>query len=561
MATIKAVSSGASIGRALDYVTQGEKTEAKLMTGLDCTPEMVKQEMQTTKELWGKTDGRTYMHFVQSWHKDEPISHERAHRIGVELAKQQREEGKPWHGFEVLVATHTDRGHTHNHIIINSVNAEDGKKLQFSPKDLQAMKDRSDELCRKYGLSICEKGKSFYGEDLTLEQPSTYSKEAQYIMEQAKAGKVDSYVMEIAKAAAEVRSTATSREDFCQQMSDRGYAVNWSDTRKNITFTDVAREMHGERKCKVRDSNLEKTFPALQFSKESFILAFEQNAKKELEQDHAAPELAAPGEPQQAEPEQIQAAAVPAPSFDALIAADAEVEKCEAAARGGGMGIVREREVNWDLIALPGKLRAAVSQIEKDLTTKAKVKDEIDRIPAPREPQGIIVSKKKKSQYEAAYAEYREQIRPYWAAIGECESRLEKNLAFVLKEFSPRERQKQGYGYDAPNMTAQNLTSEDVFHIQKTVNFKLDRDIAVAVRSEQRYAARMEELTAARTALKGAQGRFSAELDKIPPEHREKALEAVGAARTQRKEAALAARREERKQQEQTRSRTSGRDR
>lgn len=273
MATIKAVSSGASIGRALDYVTQGEKTEAKLMTGFDCSPEMVKHEMQTTKELWGKTAGRTYMHFVQSWHKDEPISHERAHRIGMELVQRQREKGKPWHGFEVLIVTHTDRGHTHNHIIVNSVNMEDGKKLQFSPKDLQAMKDRSDELCRKSGLSICEKGKTFHGEDLTLDQPTTYTKEAQYIMEQAAAGNVDSYVKEIAKAAIEVRSTATSREDFCQQMVDRGYSVNWSDTRKNITFTDVDREMHGERKCKVRDSNLEKTFPALQFSKESLILA------------------------------------------------------------------------------------------------------------------------------------------------------------------------------------------------------------------------------------------------------------------------------------------------
>lgn len=130
-----------------------------------------------------------------------------------------------------------------------------------------------------------------------------------------------------------------------------------------------------------------------------------------------------------------------------------------------------------------------------------------------------------------------------------------------MKELSPRERQKKGYGYDAPEMTAGNLTVHDVSHIKQTIEFKLGHDIGVAVRSEERYAARMEELTAARTALKGSQERFNTELDKIPPEHREKALEAVGAAREQRKEAAVAAKLEENKRQEKTRSKDSGPDR
>ena len=60
MAVIKAVSSKAGIGHAIDYVTKKEKTEEKLVSGLHCEPETVKEEMQATKELWGKTDGRTY---------------------------------------------------------------------------------------------------------------------------------------------------------------------------------------------------------------------------------------------------------------------------------------------------------------------------------------------------------------------------------------------------------------------------------------------------------------------------------------------------------------------
>lgn len=127
MAVIKAVSSKAGIGHAIDYVTKKEKTEEKLVSGLHCEPETVKEEMQATKELWGKTDGRTYKHYVQSYHEDEEITPEQAHKNAVELA----EHTKAWKGHEVLIATHIDKGHIHTHFIVNSVNYENGHKLQW----------------------------------------------------------------------------------------------------------------------------------------------------------------------------------------------------------------------------------------------------------------------------------------------------------------------------------------------------------------------------------------------------------------------------------------------
>ncbi|MGO4985895.1 relaxase/mobilization nuclease domain-containing protein [Streptococcus alactolyticus] len=75
------------------------KTEEKLVSGLHCEPETVKEEMQATKELWGKTDGRTYKHYVQSYHEDEEITPEQAHKNAVELA----EHTKAWKGHEVLI--------------------------------------------------------------------------------------------------------------------------------------------------------------------------------------------------------------------------------------------------------------------------------------------------------------------------------------------------------------------------------------------------------------------------------------------------------------------------
>ena len=150
MAVIKAVSSKAGIGQALDYVTKEEKTEDKLVSGLHCEPDTVKDEMQATKELWGKTGGRTYKHFVHSYHEDEHITPEQAHKNAIELAKGT----EAWKGHEVLIATHIDRGHIHTHFIVNSVNFEDGHKLQWSKADLQNLKDRCNEQSRQQGLAV-----------------------------------------------------------------------------------------------------------------------------------------------------------------------------------------------------------------------------------------------------------------------------------------------------------------------------------------------------------------------------------------------------------------------
>lgn len=46
----------AGVGTALDYVTKEEKTEEKLVSSLNCQPDTAKEEMQATKELWGKSE-------------------------------------------------------------------------------------------------------------------------------------------------------------------------------------------------------------------------------------------------------------------------------------------------------------------------------------------------------------------------------------------------------------------------------------------------------------------------------------------------------------------------
>ena len=64
MAVIKAVNSRASLARAINYITNGEKTECRLVGGHNCSPMYAIEEMRDTKEVWRKMGGRQYKHFI-----------------------------------------------------------------------------------------------------------------------------------------------------------------------------------------------------------------------------------------------------------------------------------------------------------------------------------------------------------------------------------------------------------------------------------------------------------------------------------------------------------------
>ena len=156
MAVVKAVSSRASIGRATAYIKNPEKTNDSLMDGIGCSPATAKEEMQAVKELYDKTGGRSYKHFTLNYAKDDPITPEQV----LSNARKLVEETPALKGHQVLIAVHTDKEHLHAHILVNSVNAETGAKLQWSKADLQDLKTRCNDLSREQGLSVPEKGKT-----------------------------------------------------------------------------------------------------------------------------------------------------------------------------------------------------------------------------------------------------------------------------------------------------------------------------------------------------------------------------------------------------------------
>lgn len=112
-----------ALGGVLRYVQQVEKATwegQKLISGWNCTTQSVCSEMQLTKERFHKTDGRQYYHFVQSFDKQDDLSPQKVHAMGLELAQRE------FPNFEVLVATHVDTEHFHNHLVVNSVCFQDG---------------------------------------------------------------------------------------------------------------------------------------------------------------------------------------------------------------------------------------------------------------------------------------------------------------------------------------------------------------------------------------------------------------------------------------------------
>ena len=268
MAVIKVVNSKASIGKAINYVTKREKTEEKLVSGKDCNPHTAIDEMKATKEQWGKTEGRQYKHYIQSFNPEDRITPEKAHEVGRKFV----ENTEKFKGHEVVIATHVDKGHIHNHFIVNSVNFENGKKFQQSKKDLEKLKNHSDRICEREGLSIIkEKGK-----EITAFDQKKYK-----AIEKGFTGKEKSYLLDTAIEVSNSLKKATSREEFIKDMESKGYKVNWKDTRKHITFTTPEGK-------KVRNSNLEKTFKEHKFSKEGMENEIQRNREQGRRKEQSA---------------------------------------------------------------------------------------------------------------------------------------------------------------------------------------------------------------------------------------------------------------------------------
>ena len=141
-----------SLEDAIDYAANRDKTEQSCFeSSYACTLETAFADMRQTKEHWHKSGGVQGYHLVQSFAAGE-VTPELAHQIAKELADRVLG-GR----YEYVIGTHLNTGHIHSHIVWNSVSRIDGKKYHSNGKSyVTQIRAVSDELCRKYKLSVID---------------------------------------------------------------------------------------------------------------------------------------------------------------------------------------------------------------------------------------------------------------------------------------------------------------------------------------------------------------------------------------------------------------------
>lgn len=148
-----------ALADVIDYAEDGAKTHNKVyVSGINLSPNIARNQMVMTKLQFGKTDKILAYHGYQSFLSGE-VTPDQAHEIGVELARRL------WGDrFQILITTHLDKEHLHNHFCLNSVSFVDGKKFRGGSKAYWQMRAESDKICAEYGLSVIKnpgKGKNY----------------------------------------------------------------------------------------------------------------------------------------------------------------------------------------------------------------------------------------------------------------------------------------------------------------------------------------------------------------------------------------------------------------
>lgn len=216
MATIKLGTTKAG-AKLINYAEK----RAEVQQGVNCSDTYAKTQMKATRAMWGKTDGIQAHHVIQSFKPGE-VTSKKANEIGKELAE------KVARGHECAVYTHTDKNHTHNHIVINSVNYENGKKFRaHGQKAIDQIREASDDLCKQRDLSVVQ--------EKSAEVRHTLAE--QELIEKGRSSWKD----EIRQAIDKAKEQSTDMDSFKKRLKDV-YGVEMKLRGKTLSYKHPERE-------------------------------------------------------------------------------------------------------------------------------------------------------------------------------------------------------------------------------------------------------------------------------------------------------------------------------
>lgn len=144
--------------KSLEYIKDEFKTEDKLfVSGINCSPDTALKDMVRVKNQFNRKQGVLGFHAYQSF-KEGEVTPEQAHQIGIQLAKEM------WGDrFQVVVSTHLNTNHYHNHFVINSISFVDGKKYYNNRTTYAELRRLNDCICKENNLSYLQEKKTKSG--------------------------------------------------------------------------------------------------------------------------------------------------------------------------------------------------------------------------------------------------------------------------------------------------------------------------------------------------------------------------------------------------------------
>ena len=207
----------------IDYCMQPSKTldegeQLAYVSGINCIPELAQESFLATQNHFGCCAGNVrFYHYVQSFKPEEKLSPQQAHDIGMEMAQS-------FGNREVIVATHIDRDHLHNHFVVSAYDFETGSKLHNNKFYLSDLRKRSDDICQAHGLTT-----------LKAYDPN---KKSQRLgpKEYRAAERGNSWKMELRVAIDYCMARSRSKSEFKKEMKKLGYDMIYTPERKYITY-------------------------------------------------------------------------------------------------------------------------------------------------------------------------------------------------------------------------------------------------------------------------------------------------------------------------------------
>ena len=221
MATVKMKQIKKTVAKAIDYIIRKDATQNGLYVSSNFTVaptgKEVARQFYITAQNKGTGRGTVLAHHVMQNFKPGEVSLEVAHELGVKFAEKITA-GR----HEYVIATHSDKGHFHNHIIFNPVNLDNGRKYRVIKSTIQKLRDMSDTLCQERGLSV-------------LPREAAQQSKGRSMGEVRASEAHRSWKDTLREHISETLRTATNWKQFTKSLEKQNIEVNVRG--KNLTFT------------------------------------------------------------------------------------------------------------------------------------------------------------------------------------------------------------------------------------------------------------------------------------------------------------------------------------